>query len=436
MAALQLQMTSLRAQKERVLDDLERIEASVEIFYFLAVIRQEHHRPQPYYGLLRLASVCQTWRAVTLSRRALWNEVTVTCDNIRDAGQLLAACLPRAGSLPLDLYIRLPADDSSRSTILSTLGLYGSQWRHVRLIKLPSDRLPSTFPLLERLELFGFSIPHLLAVLPHAQNLKCLALASGRASSTEYAPAAPPSILLPHLHTFNCNDNPTAMVLQYLTLPALESLRLGFLSDTGVHVIMSCVARSSSTIRTLELICLTFSATYNCLHGLSTVRHLCLSCIWPYDEERQFLAAMISVGFLPALESLTCNEYLPDSAETLVAVVSARWRGVKGTTRLLSASLDFGEQDGNYDPTFSRLPPSGTHRCEVVDEANRWDPDAVANGSSRCARTRGRVPRRPLRRLSQALAGLRRAWRSGDIVSCRRAGRPGAARGTPPPPLQ
>ncbi|KAJ7203838.1 hypothetical protein GGX14DRAFT_648045 [Mycena pura] len=364
MAELESQMTSLRAQKERVLKDLESIaypvltlpnEITVEIFlHFVTVMRQENHRPQPYYGLLRLASVCQTWRAVTLSRHAFWNdEVTVACDNIRDAGQLLAACLPRAGSLPLDLDIELPADDSSMGTIISTLSLYGSQWRRVRLsspnvIQLPIDRLPSTFTLLERLEFFGFSTPHLLAVLPHAQNLRCLGL--GLAAS--YAPAAPLSILLPHLHTFICMADPSAMVLQSLMLPALESLRLTKLSDAGVHVILSCVTRSCSTIRTVELDDLTFSVTYNCLRSLSTVRHLCFSWLWSTwseDEEKQFFAAMISVGFLPALESLTCNECWPESAEKLVAVISARWRGVKGTTKLLSASLVFEKTDDSFD---------------------------------------------------------------------------------------
>ncbi|KAJ7203850.1 hypothetical protein GGX14DRAFT_648081 [Mycena pura] len=371
MAELESQMTSLRAQKERVLKDLESIaypvltlpyEITVEIFlHFVTVMRQEIHRPQPYYGLLKLASICQTWRAVALYTCALWNdEVTVNCDDIRDAGQLLAACLPRAGSLPLDLDIELPADDSSMGAMISTLSLYGSQWRRVRLfpsdryapsvIQLLINRLPSTFPLLERLELFDFSLPHLLAVLPHAQNLRCLDL--GLASSTKYAPVAPLSILLPHLHTFVCRDDLTAMVLQYLTLPALESLRLVCLSDADVHVILSCVARSCSTILTLELIYPTFSATYNCLRSFSAVRHLCLSwgLKWTKDEEEQFFAAMISVDFLPALESFTCNKCWPDSAEKLVAVVSARWRGVKATTKLLSASLDF--MDGDYDPSF------------------------------------------------------------------------------------
>ncbi|KAJ7203792.1 hypothetical protein GGX14DRAFT_647949, partial [Mycena pura] len=371
MAALESQMTSLRAQKERVLKDLKSIaypiltlpnEITVEILHFASLMwRRYSIRPQPYDSLMRLASVCQTWRALTLSTCALWDEVTADCNIIPNAGQILAACLPRAGSLPLDLDIELPADDSS---IISTLSLYGSQWRRVSLssmdrygtpngIKLPIDRLPSTFPLLERLKLFNFNIPNLLVVLPHAQNLRCLELVL--ACSTEYAPVAPLSILLPHLHTFIYKEDTAAMVLRYLTLPALESLRLGHLSDAGVHAILSCVARSCSTIRTLELNYSTFSATYNCLRSLSTVRHLCLSCDWSNwskDEEKQFFAAMISVGFLPALESLTFNECCwPGSAKKLAAVVSARWRGVKGTTKLISASLDFAEPDDDNVPT-------------------------------------------------------------------------------------
>src|ERR1700761_3078219 len=123
MAALESQMTSLRAQKERVLKDLESIaypvltlpnEITVEILHFVSLMWRRGHdrysrRPQPYDSLMRLASVCQTWRALTLSTCALWNdEVTVDCNIIPNAGQILAACLPRAGSLPLDLDIQLP----------------------------------------------------------------------------------------------------------------------------------------------------------------------------------------------------------------------------------------------------------------------------------------------------------------------------------------
>ncbi|KAJ7203842.1 hypothetical protein GGX14DRAFT_648060 [Mycena pura] len=401
LAALESQMTALRAQKKQLLKDLGSItypvltlpnEITVEILHFVPLmLRRYQNGPQPYGSLLRLASVCQTWRAVTLSTCTLWNDnVKVICDNIRDAGQLLAACLPRAGSLPLDLYIHLPKDDSSMGAILSTLSLYSSQWRRVHLsssygykktnfIQLPLDLPPSTFPLLEHLELFSFSIPYLLAVLPHAVNLRCLQL--GRASSPEYAQVAPLSTLLPHLHTFICTHDPPAMVLQYLTLPALESLRLTHLSDAGVHVVLSCVARSSSTIRTLELTSMTFPATYNCLRSLSTITHLDLSCGWANDEEKEFFAAMISVGFLPALESLTCNDCWPESAESLVAVVSARWRGVKGTIKLISASLDFGDQDGDYDQDDDYDPLSYSRALRKLDQLGREGLKLVLTGA-------------------------------------------------------
>ncbi|KAJ7202661.1 hypothetical protein GGX14DRAFT_654014 [Mycena pura] len=413
LAALESQMTSLRAQKERLLTDLDSLkypvltlpnEITVEIFmHFVSLMRQEYYLPQPYHGLLKLASVCQSWRAVTLSTCALWNDgIEVDCDRICDAGQLLKVCLPRAGSLPLDLDIQLPANDSfSMDTIISTLGLYGSQWRNVHLSSLmpwsssifPINRFPSFLPLLEclklsklqvndnfvsslrhapqlrelslpysswaiqlglpfnkltRLNLVRFSIAQLLAVLPYTLNLEFLQLAAATQSAQDIP--GPPFVLLPHLHTFVCEKDTPTTVLQYLTLPAVERLVLGHLSVAGVHAIQSCVARSLSTIRTVDLINLDFDAAYNFLCSLPTIRHLCLSWGWEwsnYDEDF-FFDAMISGSCLPVLESLTCKKCQPMKADKLFPVVLARWRGIEGTTKLNSVSLDFA-QDSESD---------------------------------------------------------------------------------------
>ncbi|KAJ7203840.1 hypothetical protein GGX14DRAFT_698921 [Mycena pura] len=404
MAALELQMTALRAQKERVLKDLGRItypvltlpyEITVEIFlHFVSVMRQKSdRRPQPYYGLLKLASICQTWRAVTLSTCALWNDIVILdFDGVRDAGELLKFFLPHAGSLPLDLKIGLLRDESSMDTVISTLGLYSSQWRRVDLSEssftnsnliFPIDRFPSSLPSLESLTLHDFevnsnsvsSLHHapqlrelglgssswaiqlvfpffnkltklvldhysdadLLAVLPHALNLECLQLGSS-AENTQFAPL---SILLPRLHTFICGDD--ASILHYLTLPVLERLQLqDYLSNEGVHAIRSCVAQSCSTIRTLNMIQLAFDPAYDCLCSLPTIRHLCLSWLLCMDdEEDSFVAAMISGSCLPNLESLTWDGCSAYSARQLFTMISARWQGVEGTTKLSTVSLRF-----------------------------------------------------------------------------------------------
>ncbi|KAJ7226701.1 hypothetical protein GGX14DRAFT_626787 [Mycena pura] len=405
MAALEAQMTSLRAQKEQVLKDLGNLtypvltlpnEVAIEIFlHVISLMRKQYDLPQPYYSLLRLASVCQTWRAVTLSTHVFWNKVEIDCNCIRDAGKLLEVCLPRAGNLPLDLDIQLPADVSSTDTIISTLSLYGLQWQRIHLqlaltspsLIFPIQRFPGSLPLLESLSLSGFSdnynfvspprhVPQLreltlmtpsmaiglpfnqltklnlldyfstaqlLVVLPHALNLECLELGY----CAEDTRAATLSILLPRLHTFTWHRDQTAMVLQYLTLPALERLRFADLSDAGVNAIQSCVARSNSTIRTLDLIDLYDNAAYDCLRGFPTIRHLCVSGWWSNDIALldSFFAAMISKSFLPALESLTWENCSPAAAHKFFMMVLARWRGVEGTTKLSSVSLAFDEDE-------------------------------------------------------------------------------------------
>ncbi|KAJ7203873.1 hypothetical protein GGX14DRAFT_648118 [Mycena pura] len=409
LAALESQMTSLRTQKERLLTDLDSLkypvltlpnEITVEIFFhFVSLMRQVPYRPQPYHGLLKLAGVCRTWRAVTLSTCALWSgEVQVTCSAIRNASKLLETCLPRAGSLPLDLYIKLPPDISSTDMIISTLILYGSQWRRIHLsspvmcmwrLTSPIDRFPRSLPLLEcltlsnlraddnsvsslrhaphlcelslhnsswaiqlglpfnkltKLNLSSFSITPLLAVLAYTPKLECLELGY----ATNDAQVVPLSILLPHLHTFACEEDPSTMVLQYLTLPALEQLVLSDLSGAGVHAVQSCIARSHSTIHTLDIVDLYFNAAYDCLCSLPTIRNLGLSSLpWSLDDKDSFFAAMISGSCLPALESLTCEECWSMKPDQLFEVVSARWRGMEGTAKLNSVSLYFEEEDSS-----------------------------------------------------------------------------------------
>ncbi|KAJ7194308.1 hypothetical protein GGX14DRAFT_404765 [Mycena pura] len=350
MAALESQMTSLRAQKERLWKDLESLtypvltlptEITAEIFlHAVSAMRQEYHLLQPYYGLLRLASVCQTWRAVTLSTCALWNNIAILdCDRIRDAGELLAACLPRAGSLPLDLEIWFPVDFSSTETIMSTLSLYASQWRRVHLsspeiesgLIFPIHKFPSSLPLLERFTLSNFRVldndnsvsslssrtpattAQLLAFLPHAPNLEYLWIGF---SAEPFV--APPSgiILLPRLHTFKCRDLP-AMVFQCLTLPALERLQLTHLSDAGVQAIQS----------------------------LPTIRHLHLSWSWLNEGMVIFFTAMKNGSCLPALESLICDGCTREIAVELSEVVWARWYGMEGIAKFNSVSLSFAEDD-------------------------------------------------------------------------------------------
>ncbi|KAJ7230037.1 hypothetical protein GGX14DRAFT_553533 [Mycena pura] len=95
------------------------------------------------------------------------------------------------------------------------------------------------------------------------------------------------------------NDDSSAMVLQYLILPAPENLELMFLSDEGVHALLSCVARSHSTIRSLD-------EFYSLIQlFMQSPQYQTLSCLeWSNDNEDSVFAAVISGGCLPALELL------------------------------------------------------------------------------------------------------------------------------------
>ncbi|KAJ7201857.1 hypothetical protein GGX14DRAFT_655090 [Mycena pura] len=420
MAALESQLTSLRSEKHRLLEDLGRIvypvitlptEITSDIFlHIIPKIRPSHGdeddnggdadddasgRLQGYHSLMRLASVCRTWRAVVLSTCALWNSITVFCDVVRDPIKLLEAWLPRAGKLPLDLEIRLPCKPRKFSTIISVLGQYSSQWRHVHFFAPPDlvwskslpidriDRFPSALPLLETLRLLDYHLSdggnpgtslrdapglhrlflkmpsavirifplhqlttlqfhtstaaELLEVLVLTPNLKLLRLGMSRGEEL----AVLPSLTLPYLHTFQSIGD--TLVLRYLTLPALTHLKFEYLTDSGLEALQACISQSSPTIRTLELSDGSFDVAHACFIALSTLRHVTLVCPDYSDKVSDFCDAMKTSSFLPNLESLKYDGCFADSAMHLADAISARYLGVEGTTKLTAVSLTFQE---------------------------------------------------------------------------------------------
>ncbi|KAJ7208671.1 hypothetical protein GGX14DRAFT_633623 [Mycena pura] len=427
MAELESQLTSLRSEKHRLLKVLDRIAypvttlpAEITSDIFLHIIPTSHGdeddnggdadddgRLQGYHSLLRLASVCRTWRAVVLSRCALWNSITVFCDEVRDPVKLLEAWLPRAGKLPIDLKIRLPRD---YSTIMSVLSHYASQWRHVHFFTVPCrvldrsasddltiDHFPTALPLLETLKLFPYHLSdggnpetslrdapglhslflttpsaairmgvplhqltslqfftstdaELLEVLALTPNLEILR--PGILLREEIA--VPPSLTLPHLHTFESDDD--LCILRYLTLPALTHLKFEDLTRTGcLEALQTCISQSSSTIRTLELHSGEFIVAHACFTALPTLRHVTL--VFPRcspSEMEDFCISMKSSSFLPSLESLTYEGCLDDSTIHLVNAISARRLGVEGTTKLTAASISFLE-DGDLVEALDNL---------------------------------------------------------------------------------
>lgn len=162
LAEIEAQIALLGMERELVLGDLVSIvypvltlpnEITSEIFLQYV---EEH----PHHSPIRLASVCRLWRAVALSTCRLWTQLSsgdmITChpehdpeydtDNHAHVANLLQCWLPRAGGLPLDLQIKLPASPSRVSNaILRAPCQYSSQWRTLHLIsvKLGSIVLPA-----------------------------------------------------------------------------------------------------------------------------------------------------------------------------------------------------------------------------------------------------------------------------------------------------
>ncbi|KAJ7477692.1 hypothetical protein FB451DRAFT_192185 [Mycena latifolia] len=295
-AGLETQLSRLRVEKQAVLDSLESViypiltlppEITSEVFL-------NYVDSHPSHSPLCLASVCRAWRAVALSVAALWTHFQAGSSNAgsnfpaENLANRLRCWLPRAGSLRLTLRIVLPGLSSQDDTF-SILAEHASQWMdlnltsdtalsfpvgsiHAPLSSLKKVRLDIHVwpdagrscilafldaPQLRDVEIYGLSFPQIslpwiqltilklegqsvaqcLEILEHSPHLEELSVTASFLSWGA-PPALTPRTLL-RLRTLKLSSDPDVELLGHLTLPALDSLDLSELSDSGLTRVLA-----------------------------------------------------------------------------------------------------------------------------------------------------------------------------------------------------
>lgn len=409
-AALASQMTLLRTEWDTVSGDLATIiypvlmlpnEITSDIFLHYV---DDHPRHSP----LRLAGVCRSWRAIALSTCRLWDRPKYWggFPNTFHLSNLLQCWLPRAGSLLLDLDIRLPASPSQESdAILRILGQHSSQWRSLELtshgpITFPADvrgpfssltKLsvetyptsdgPTTIPALldarclrklrlenilmvdwqisipwaqlTTLELLFYSIDECLEFLAHTPNLEVL-LVSSETLGSPPDPVTSPPCYLPRLHTFRVGSEPSSDILPYLILPSLDHLSIWLENDADL--LERLVGRSGCPLRKLALfLCyMEFTPMHDCIMSMPSVRDLTLTCPGGTNGSLSALFSMMAEDpfILPALESLMIDDcQVHIDLCPLVQMLAARAgdEGMEGAAKLTSFKLTFDAADLRED---------------------------------------------------------------------------------------
>ncbi|KAJ6505698.1 hypothetical protein C8R47DRAFT_1102234 [Mycena vitilis] len=399
-AALEYEMSILRKEDEGVLQELAGVvypfltlPNEITSAIFTHYVDNGRRRQSP----LCLASVCRLWRALrlALSNRSLWTNFESGWYR-SDLLNLLRIWLPRAGGLPLRLAITLP--QSSAADILHTLGQYSTQWQSLKIrsegrITFPKE-LRGPFPFLTRLhletllmapdgwttlplfsnspllrevhlgsiflrnwqsailwshltklELEYFDIERSVDILGQTLNLEDLEFTCNN-SGPYSAPSHP--LILPHLHTLRLRLEDGPELLNYLVLPALQCIDLGF-THRSTDGIEGMVARSGCKPRRLGF-CMYetgFERIYRCMTAMPSLRVWKMKCpdgsAADYHHFFDTLAQDLSI--LPALEALEithCQAQI--ELPTLVRMLEAR---VMGEGKLKSFSLLFDDYRGH-----------------------------------------------------------------------------------------
>ncbi|KAJ6475958.1 hypothetical protein C8R47DRAFT_1290558 [Mycena vitilis] len=404
-------MSVLRKEDEDVVEALAGVvypvlslpnEITSEIFtrYVDKDLMLNRRYGKQHYSPLCLSSVCSLWRALALSQCSLWTHLGWRRDEPSHLPDLLRIWLPRAGGLPLHLNLSLPASSTQSANVLRTLGQYSAQWQSLEIgspgpVAFPNSiRGPfpcltkfhlqafdssdgwTTLPLLSnalflrevhlnsvypqnwqssipgsqltKLELTYFDIESSLNMLALTPNLEDLDFTCDiRNSGPDPAPSPP--LTLPHLHTIGLGAEHGPELLNYLVLPALDFIDIGF-TDESTDEIEGTVARSGCTPRRFEFYMYEpgFERIYRCMAIMPTLRRLQMRCpCGSATDYQQFFDTLTQdPTILPALETLEIVQCRAEIAlPTLVRMLEAR---TAGAAKLRSFSLLF-EDDGGHE---------------------------------------------------------------------------------------
>ncbi|KAJ7630176.1 hypothetical protein FB45DRAFT_1027412 [Roridomyces roridus] len=385
MAGLESRLRLLTAERDVVVYGLGAIvypvltlppEIMGEIFSHYVENPHIGYTQDPGRGPLLLASVCRSWREICLSIHPFWSNLRIFPPRVGlDAFLSRTECwLSRAGDEPLDLEISRSA---STQAVLSFLSRRSTQLRTLKLAldaTLANAEMAGRLPLLEKLSI-GTSMDHQhdwpimtcfrdtpslrevqlsiasprwislpwsqllsleltttnlfngLEVLRQTQDLRALTVyLTNRTIYTSRDDPRP--LILAHLRTLNFLYSGDGLLLDHLTLPALESLQCSYLNDEGANRLMSLASRSSWPLRRIRLANTLARAYIPCLRYTPSVEEVEIYHR-QYTARQLFeLLATDTEEFLPALRALTIADGTADiSYLNIPEMVRARKRG-------------------------------------------------------------------------------------------------------------
>ncbi|KAH8827401.1 hypothetical protein DL96DRAFT_1606577 [Flagelloscypha sp. PMI_526] len=190
--------------------------------------------------VIRIASVCRTWRSVALGCLELWAKFLVTSNSREEQIQLF---LSRSQDHPLTLSWRskelLPGGQNpgwkTNKRLLAIILPHSPRWRHVYFEDLPSDLLPIVYPLQNVPSLESLAItssreapPNFVSEAAHLNSLQLNGDFVGTLHPTSF-----PWIQIQSLHLYynELNLRPVMSILPHLTNIVSLEISSGYIED-------------------------------------------------------------------------------------------------------------------------------------------------------------------------------------------------------------
>ncbi|KAJ6473993.1 hypothetical protein C8R47DRAFT_1221252 [Mycena vitilis] len=372
-ACLDAQLAILRTERELVSTTLASIiypimaippELTADILSHCVHANTDHPATR-LRNALRVASVCQRWRAIAISTCDFWTSVSFDTDRAvslvnfdasstwNEGEDVLATWLRRAGGLPLELNINFYGSESSNDAILSILAQHSSQWMTFRLQSDQLLQFPSGGPLyalkrvgidaayhpfdgqepitafreapdlhdvrlarlsrahiclpweqLINLSLSGHSAAHAFDILRVTPGLVSLSLVAITRAGGDHFITMPPQTL-PHLRSLWLSGGGWIYLLPHLTLPSLEHLSLSDASHDGIffaHLPQLFVDQSACSVQTLHCERTGFKTTSDFLQSMPSVCELVLETPpWALADFGEFFDQLAAIDSTPTL---------------------------------------------------------------------------------------------------------------------------------------
>ncbi|KAJ7682419.1 hypothetical protein DFH06DRAFT_1464141 [Mycena polygramma] len=371
---LEREKSLAQRQLNGLLDPIARLPLEISSEIFLQTLPSIPKRPGARKGPMLLLNICNAWTDIALSTHDLWAAIRVACPWRKGFEEGSRTWLQRAGNRPLSVFFRGNFDNMDFPGFIREYGKQlqrlelgekrgdifintnDSDYEVPKLVDLFGAGSPGPFPLLRELSMRGdpdqFSGRQILDLLGLARNLiEC----TFQEMCQDIIQETTAMVVLPSLRHLTFGERTKRprgedMIVKFLTLPALQTLRVPQGHFTGDDL-LSLLRRSSPPLQELAM-----GEGFKFRGGFVTLLHLVPTLerleVWSlgFSLLTDLFTTLTSPSLVPELHTLKIDElYMGDDElnscwEILLRLLSSRLN-----LRTVHIQLDYGSSGPAVD---------------------------------------------------------------------------------------